>query len=406
MAAVKAIYEFRQVFSEPPVESSEVLEIRPLADRREFEAFFQFPWRHYAADPNWAPPLVSQRRRLLDKSKHPAWQHMDGEYFAAWRGEEMLGTIAGFINHAHNRYQEENIGFFGLFECIDDAAVAQSLLGAAADWLRERGAEAIRGPANFTTNEECGLLVENFSPPVIMNTYNPPYYVNLVEGAGFHKAMDVVCIYQDWATIAESGTLERLERLVKRAADRSGISVRPMDARDKKTEFLRFREIYNAAWQKNWGFFPMSDAELDALVADLGMLIDPQLAFFAEIAGEPVGFALALPDFNEALRLAYPRPGVPELFTMAQLLWHWKIRRSIKGARMPLMGVKKEQRNKGVELAMLLAMTKALLPSGYDYLDSGWVLETNPLIKISTSLGGKVYKRHRFYEKSLLGPSA
>ena len=378
-----------------------MVEIRPIASRSEFAEFFQFPWRHYANDPNWAPPLVSIRRNLLDKAKHPAWKYMDGEYFAAWRDGQIQGTIAAFINHAHNRYHSENIGFFGLFESADDGDVAGALLDAAAEWAGARGADAIRGPANFTTNEECGLLVENFSPPVIMMPYNPQYYAALIEGAGFERVMDVVCIYQDRRTIEASGSLQRLERLVKRASERSGIGVRRMDGRNKKAEFERFREIYNAAWEENWGFIPMNDEELGALVKDLGMLVEADLAFFAEIAGEPVGFALTIPNFSEALRIARPRPGVPEFLTMLQLLWHWKIRRTIKGVRMPLMGVKQEHRNKGVELAMLLAMMKALLPSRYDYLDSGWILETNPLIKISTSLGGEVYKRHRFYERPL-----
>ena len=174
-----------------------------------------------------------------------------------------------------------------------------------------------------------------------------------------------------------------------------------MNARDKQADFERFREIYNAAWEKNWGFIPMNDEELEALVNDLGMLVEADLAFFAEIAGEPVGFALTIPNFNEALARAYPRPGVPEVLTMAHVAWHWKIRRSIRGVRMPLMGVKAAHRNKGVELAMLLAVMKALLPSRYDYLDSGWILETNPLIKISLSLGGQIYKTHRFYQKPL-----
>ncbi|MCY3832536.1 MAG: N-acetyltransferase [Chloroflexi bacterium] len=379
-----------------------MLEIRPLASRQDFEDFFRFPWRHYADDANWVPPLLSMRRQLLDKAKHPAWKYMDGEYFAAWRSGEIVGTVAAFINHEHNRYHSENIGFFGLFETIDDPTVAADLLGAAAEWVAARGAEAIRGPANFTTNEECGLLVENFNQPVIMMPYNPPYYAALLEGAGFDKAMDLHCIYQDRATIEASDTRARLERLVKRASDRSGIVVRRMNARDKKAEFERFREIYNAAWEKNWGFIPMNDEELAALVHDLGMLVEPDLAFFAEIAGESVGFALTIPNFNEALRRAYPRPGLPEVITMAQVVWHWKIRRSIRGLRMPLMGVKKEHRNKGVELAMLLAAMKALLPSRYDYLDSGWILETNPLVKISLSLGGKIYKTHRFFQRALL----
>ena len=377
------------------------MQIRPIANRREFDEFFKFPWRHYADDPNWVPPLLSIRRQLLDKSKHPAWKYMDGEYFAAWNDGQIVGTIAGFINHEHNRYQNENIGFFGLFESANDADIAAGLLAAASDWVRAKGADAIRGPASFTANEECGLLVDNFSQPVIMMPYNPPHYAGLIESAGFEKAMDVHCIYQDRATIEKSGSLERLERLVTRAAQRSGIIVRQMNARQKKAEFARFREIYNAAWEKNWGFIPMNDEELEALVADLGTLVEPDLAFFAEIAGESVGFALTIPNFNEALSRAYPRPGVPELITMAQLAWHWKVRKSIRSVRMPLMGVKQEHRNKGVELALLLEIMKALLPSKYDYLDSGWILETNPLIKISLSLGGEVYKTHRFYQKSL-----
>ena len=365
-----------------------MLEIRPLAGRSDFSEFFQFPWRHYSDDANWVPNLVSMRRQLLDKSRHPAWKYLAGEYFAAWRDGEMVGTVAAFVNHEHNRYQGENIGFFGLFESIDDPPpVAGGLLNAAGAWVRERGLDAIRGPASFTTNEECGLLVDNFSQPVIMMPYNPPWYQTLVEGAGFEKVMDVHCIYQDRSTIQASDSLERLERLVSRASQRSGIRVRSMNARDKKSEFERFREIYNAAWEKNWGFIPMNDEELQALIDDLGMLVEPKLAFFAEIADEPVGFALTLPNFNEALRRAYPRPGVPELFTMAQVAWHWKVRKSIRGVRMPLMGVKKEHRNKGVELAMLLEVMKALLPSQYDYLDSGWILETNPLVKISLQSG-------------------
>ena len=259
------------------------------------------------------------------------------------------------------------------------------------------------GRASFTTNEECGLLVKNFDKPMVMMPYNPPYYAELIEAAGFEKAMDVHCMYMDRALIEASDTLARLEKLVERASRRSGIAVRRFRARRKQAEFRLFRDIYNAAWVKNWGFIPMSDEELEALVADLGMLVEPDLAFFAEIAGEPAGFALSIPNFNEALHRAFPRPGVPELYTLAQVFWHWKIRRSIKSVRMPLMGVKQEHRGKGVELALFLELMKALLPSRYDYLDSGWILETNPLISISLNLGSQIYKTHRFYEKSLGG---
>ena len=376
------------------------MEIRPLASRQEFTEFFQFPWRHYAEDANWVPPLLSMRRQLLDKARHPAWKYMDGEFFAAWRDNQMVGAVVGFINREHNRYHQENIGFFGLFETIDDPEVAAGLLEAAGQWVRSRGAEAIRGPASFTTNEECGLLIKNFDRPMVMMPYNPPYYQTLIESAGFEKVMDVHCMYMDRSLIEAGNTLARLEKLVERAARRSGITVRPFNARDKKAEFRLFRDIYNAAWVKNWGFIPMNSEELEALVADLGMLVEPELAFFAEIDGEPIGFALSIPNFNEALHGAYPRPGVPQLFTLARIFWHWKIRRAIKGVRMPLMGVKQEHRNKGVELALFLALMKALLPSRYDYLDSGWILETNSLISISLNLGSQIYKTHRFYQKT------
>ena len=376
------------------------MEIRPLASRQEFTEFFQFPWRHYAEDANWVPPLLSMRRQLLDKARHPAWKYMDGEFFAAWRAGQMVGAVVGFINREHNRYHRENIGFFGLFETINDPQVAAGLLEAAGRWVRSRGAEAIRGPASFTTNEECGLLIKNFDKPTIMMPYNPPYYQALVEAAGFEKVMDVHCMYMDRSLIEAGGTLARLEKLVERAAQRSGITVRPFNARDKKAEFRLFRDIYNAAWVRNWGFIPMNSEELEALVSDLGMLVEPELAFFAEIDGEPIGFALSIPNFNEALHVAYPRPGLPQLFTLARVFWHWKIRRGIKGVRMPLMGVKQEHRNKGVELALFLALMKALLPSRYDYLDSGWILETNPLISISLNLGSRIYKTHRFYQKT------
>jgi hypothetical protein len=376
-------------------------DIRPISNKAEFNEFYKFPWKHYANDPNWVPPLTSIRRQLLDKSKHPAWKYMSGEFFGAWRDGEMVGTIVALINLEHNRYHNENIGFFGMFETINDASVAEGLLNVATDWVKAQGADAIRGPANFTTNEECGLLIKNFTQPMVMMPYNPPYYPDLVEKAGFEKVMDAHSLYLDRALVEKHNILNRLEKIVKRATRRSNITVRNLNVSRKKEEFLIFRDIYNEAWETNWGFIPMNEEELDALIADLGMLVEPELAFFAEIDGEPIGFALSIPNFNEALHKAYPRPGVPELVSLAQVGWHWKIRKSIKGVRMPLMGVKKEYRDKGVDLAMFLALMKAMIPSKYEFLDSGWILEINQLMSISLSLGGEIYKTHRFYEKSL-----
>lgn len=377
------------------------LSIRKVATPAEFRAFFEFPWKLYRDDPNWTPQLVSMRRELLDKQKHPSWEYMDGEYFAAWRGDEIVGTIGAVINHRHNEFANERIGWFGMFEVYDDPEAAQGLLQAASDWVREQGYEAIRGPQSFTTHEECGLLVENFSPAVLLMPYNPPYYQKLIEGAGFEKAMDIISVYFDRQSVQDAGLNDRMERLVSRAKERSGFTVRPFDNSRRREEFAKFKQLYNEAWAENWSFVPMTDRELDALVASLGQFLDPNLAFFAEMNGEPAGFVLSIPDFNEVLRRVRPRPGVPEFVSLLRALWFWKIRPVIKGGRMPLLGVKKEFRNKGIELALMQASLQAALDGGYETMDCGWVLETNELLKITDKLGGNNYKRHRFYEKSV-----
>ncbi len=380
---------------------SQTIQVRKIETPADFKAFFKFPWTHYASDSNWVPPLLSMRKELLDKEKNPAWEYMEGDYFGAWKGDTMVGTIVALINHRHNEFHDERIGFFGLFETINDQDVADALLRTTADWVKDKGYDAIRGPASFNTNEECGLLIDNFSPPITLMPYNPPYYQNLVEEAGFEKVMDVHSLYIDRDLARENNTIERFERIVSRATKRSNLVVRQLNPRRKKEEFKVFKELYNSAWEKNWGFVPMTDKELDALVASLGMLVDPKMAFFAEVDGEPAGFNLSIPNFNEALHRAYPKPGTPELITLAKAGWHWKIAKTIKGVRTPLMGVKAEYRNMGVDLALHYALTKALMPSQYEYIDSGWILETNKLIKIGESLGNKIYKTYRFYEKAL-----
>ncbi len=375
--------------------------VRPVATPQDHKRFLEFPWQHYKDDPNWIAPLVSQRRDLLDKRKNPAWEYMEGDYFLAWRGNEVVGTIAAFVNHRHNAHANEQVCWFGMFESPDDPQVAHALLKTAQDWARARGYKVLRGPQSFTTHEECGLLVDNFSPPVVLMPYNPPYYQALIESAGFSKVMDIYSLYFDRALIEEANAHERLKKTSERAMTRSGIRIRPLDMARRREEFAKFRDIYNAAWHDNWGFVPMTDRELDALVASLGMFVDPKFAFFAEHEGVPVGFALAIPNLNEALARVRPHPRVPEIFTLLGVLWHWKIVRSIRSARLPLMGVVKEHREKGVELALLLAIMESALPSRYQYMDSGWILQTNKLISIASKLGNKIYKTYRFYQKDV-----
>ncbi|QPC82011.1 hypothetical protein G4Y79_20335 [Phototrophicus methaneseepsis] len=384
--------------------SSIPVTIRKIETPRDFKAFFEFPWVLYKDDLHWVPPLVSVRKELLDREKGPAWEYIEGELFGAWRGEQMVGTIAGFVSHRHNQFNDDNVGWFGFFEVYDDQEAATALLNAAAEWVFSHGYDAILGPANMTLHEECGLLIENFDDPVILMPYNKSYYQKLVENAGFGKSMDVVSFYFDREMAQEAGAADRMAKITKRARERSGITIRPIDAKRKKEEFQLFRDLYNDAWINNWGFVPMTDRELDALVESLGQFFDPSMAFFAEVNGEPAGFALAIPNFNEVLKLGYPRPGTPEIFTLLKVLWYWKVQRVITGTRLPLLGVKQEYRDTPVVICLIEAVFRAITESRYGYIDCGWVLETNPLVKLTTTLGLKIYKTHRFYQQDAPQP--
>jgi len=383
------------------------VEVRPVRSKAELETLITFPWTLYKDDPCWVPPLLSMQRHKFDRHKNPTWQHLEGKYFIAWRGNQPVGTIAAFINHRHNEFHGEKLGFFGAFEVYDDQEVAHALLTTAADYVRAKGATALRGPATFSTNEECGVLIEGFDdPPLVLYPYNPPYYARLIEAAGFGKVMDISSYYFTLEAAQVSEKVQKMLRVVRKNNERRGIVVRPPDQRRLKQEFAILKDIYNQAWEKNWGFVPFSDAELDDLVANLGTFYDQRIAVFAEVKGQPAGFLLGLPDMNQILRIAYPRPGKPELLTKLQLLWHWKIRPKINRIRIPLMGVRAEFRGIGVEAAMFADLYERALTfapqAGWEAADGGWVLETNePMHRLCEMFNGVVYKRFRFYERAL-----
>jgi GNAT superfamily N-acetyltransferase len=381
------------------------IEIRKVDSKKDFRAFFKFPWKVYQDDPNWTPPLLSMRREILDKEHNPSWDYLEGDYFVAWRGDEPVGTITAFINHRHNEYHNENIAWFGFFETFNDEQVAQALLDTAYNWAKANGCTALRGPQNFTTHEECGLLVDGFAPPVLLMPYNPPYYQALVENAGFHKVMDVHSFYYDHTPEEHEqfGNAKRIEKITARIMRQNNARVRTFDKKNKKKEFNLFKELYNSAWISNWGFTPMTDRELDALVKSLGMFLDPRVAWFVEVDEKAVGFMLAAQDMNQVLHRAYAKPGTPEFVTLAKALWHWKLRPKINGLRVPLMGVNAEYRNKGLDILMYSELRNVLSDPKMPYrsLDCGWILETNQdMAGTLHSVGMRIYRTHRFYEKA------
>ncbi|MCS7221131.1 MAG: GNAT family N-acetyltransferase [Anaerolineae bacterium] len=385
--------------------SAQAVHVRPIHTPKERLAFITFPWEVYRGDPNWVPPLISERRAFLDPARNPSFQHMDCQLFVAERNGRIVGTIAAFINYRHNEFHNERIGFFGFFETIPDYTVAEALLSTACDWVRAHGMTAIRGPANFSTNDEVGMLVDGFdSPPVILMTYNPCYYPEFVERFGFRKAQDLLAYHIDIEIFREhpEQAPAKLLRVVEKIRQRGDFTVRRVDFRRLPEEVERFKAVYNSAWEKNWGFVPLTDAEIDHMAKNLKQIIDPAIVFIAEAEGRPIGVILPLPDLNQPLRLAYPRPDVPEWWTLLKFFWHWKMRRRVTLIRVIAMGVIEPYRTRGVDAVMYYEMGKAALERGYKEVEMSWILESNTVTNNTIkALGGRHYKTYRIYEKTL-----
>jgi hypothetical protein len=373
----------------------------------DFRTFFEFPWTHYKNDPNWVPPLLSQRKHLLDREKNPTWEYLQGDYFVAYRNGEPVGTIAAFVNHRHNQHHNERIGWFGFFETVNDQAVANALLQTAINHVRSLGDyDALRGPANFTLNDECAMLIENFEQPLLLMPYNPPYYRTLVEnaGLGFDKVMDLLSYETSPTNLAEfeGGLPEKIVRVVSKTKERNGITTRPFNDKDLRSEIGLMKDLFTGAWERNWGAVPPTDKEAIDLFNSLKDFYASGLGWFVFVRGEPAGFVLSLPDMNQVLKRAYPRPGEPEIITLLKALWHWKIRPKITRQRVLLMGMKPEFRNLGAEAAIYMDFMKKAFTTQYPVLDAGWILETNtPVHNLAVMFKGVPYKRYRFFQAPL-----
>jgi GNAT superfamily N-acetyltransferase len=380
------------------------LRIQTVTTDQDRRAFFTLPWRVYQGNPYWVPPLFNERLEFVDSAHQPFLEHAIQELFLAKRGDEVVGTIAAFINHRHNEYQNENIGFFGFFEVLEDPEAATALLETAENWVRERGYEAIRGPAQYSTNEEVGLLVDGFDdPPRILMTYNPPYYVDYIEANGYQKAMDLWAYALDTDIYAGGSRFpQKLVRVAEKVKARGDIRIRKLEMKNFDAEVEKVKVLYNSSWARNWGFVPMTGAEIDKLGADLKPIIDPDLVFLAEIEGETVGFSLTLPDLNQPLLKANKSPSNPEWWIMAKLAWHWKVRGAVTWARVFALGVLPEHRARGVDALFYLETAKAALSKGIQKAEMSWILENNDAINRPIQvMGGEIYKTYRLYDKAL-----
>jgi GNAT superfamily N-acetyltransferase len=377
------------------------VKIRVVRGRTERARFVDLPWKIYRDDPNWVPPLKASVRELLDQKKHPFYDggtEAEIELFLAWDGRDVVGRVAAILNHAHNRVHEEKVVFFGFFEAIDRPDVARGLLAAVEDWAAEQGAVAVRGPMNPSTNYECGLLVDGFGrPPVLMMTYNPAFYARLIEGAGYQKAKDLFA----YISPVHGASLKRLQRLADRTRKRNPeLATRGANLKDFNGEVRRVQEIYNSAWEKNWGFVPMSDAEIEWLAKELKPLVQPDLLRFATYEGESVAFLLTIPDWNPVLADLDGSPWRHPLRTLKHVLKSKP--ETMEGLRVITLGVKAEHRKRGIEGILLGEGLEKSLEVGYSWCEYSWILEDNELTKRAVRLmDGELYKVYRIFEKAL-----
>jgi hypothetical protein len=371
------------------------LQIIDVGSGKALKQFINLPWSIYQNDPYWVPPLKSDVRELLSL-KHPFYGHAHRQLFLAIKGGVPVGRIAAIINHRHNEFHSEKTGFFGFFECVDDQETADSLFLEAEKWIREQGMDRVMGPVNPSTNEECGLLVDNFlSPPFVMMTYNPPYYRELIECADYAKAKD---LYAYWYHVGRE-LPSRLVRIVKKVKEREpGLEVRPLDKSRFDSELDIIRVIYNEAWEKNWGFVPMTDAEINHMAKKLKPLVIPSLVNLAFVDDEPAGFVMGLPDYNNVLKIL--NGTILNPFRTIKAL---RAGKKIRSGRCLTIGVREKFRKRGIE-SLLFAMTwQGGIDMNYRYGELSWILEDNqPMIDGATrAFAAELYKTYRIYGKQL-----
>ena len=373
------------------------IEIVPLArSSRDILRFLKVSYGIYEGDPHWVAPLLMDLKKVFT-DQNPLFGHARMGLWVARKGGRDAGRIAGIVDDHFNKTAKEPAAFFGFYESIDDPEVSGRLFETVLDWARRQGLKSLQGPMNPTTNDECGLLIEGFdSPPVFMMTYNPRYYLAQMEGAGLRKAKDLLAFHIDLATLP----MDRLSRIAAKVKERSpGLVFRPVLKKTLDQDIIKVKEVYNAAWGENWGFVPMTDAEVDFMAQRLKPLLMEGLIWLVEAGAEPVGFLLALPDYNAAIQPLRGRLLTPKLLGFLPYALGWKCPTR---TRVLTLGVKDKYRSKGLESALLIEGLKVGFKAGVRESEASWILEDNLMMcRVIEAIGGRVYKKYRIYERAV-----
>lgn len=380
-----------QMTAVPEKDLAAVVYVTTDSERKQF---LNFPYQHYKYDENWVAPLKIQQKELIDTKKNPFYRNAEIALFLAYHNDRLAGRIAAIVNHTFNRHNKEKAGFFGFYECIENQFVTDLLLRVVRDWLSQKGCERLLGPMSPGLLDEIGIQISGFEHrPAILMPHSKPYYDTLLQGAGLKKEMDLLAYKVTTDTVAMN-RMERAREIVKKR--NPGLTIRSVRKKNFKTEVEIVRTIFNQAWARNWGFYEMDKEMFTHLAKTLRIIIDPDMAVIAEIDGKPVGFSIALPDYNQVFRhmngTLFPT-GIFKLF------WY---RRKMDNARTALMGVLPEYRNRGIDALMIQTSAMKGMKNGYRSSELGWLLETNTdIIRVSEKVGGHLEKKYRMYSQPL-----
>ncbi len=366
--------------------------VRTIHTKKEIKAFIKFAWKIYKGDPYWVPPLIFDKMRLFDRENHPFYKHASAEFFIAEKDGEMVGRIAAIKNDLHNQVHEDKAGFWGFFECINDQNVANLLFDATKEWLKKNDCDEMLGPANPSSNEEYGMLLEGFDDePRLMMTYNPQYYLDLCDNYGFTKAKDLYAYKLENQKVVGS---EKLRRVAEIAQKRSGLKVYSMNVKEFKKELDKVKFVYNKAWEKNWGFVPMTEDEIDALAKDLKPLVEPSLVLFGEIDNQLVGFALVMLDYNQIFKSFNGRLlpfNFLKIFTQ---------KKKISWSRILTLGIIPEYQKRGLDAVFYWEIVNRAANVGILLGEASWILEDNAMMNRGAEvMNGTIYKKYRIYRK-------
>ncbi len=371
--------------------------IKEVSSPADWKTFIKLPWEIYKNDPHWVPPLLFDFKRQLNKKTNPFFRYAEAKYWIAFQNEKCVGRIAAIVNHHHNHYYKELTGFFGYFESTNDDSVSTSLFSTAEKWLKESGMKLIRGPVNLSLANESGLLIEGFDrSPVLQMYYNPPYYSELLEKYGYRKEHDLLAYYVPNDIINNLKVMKRLERISNIITEKEKITFRCFNVKDYPAEVERIRLLFNSYMSDNWGFLPIEKTEFNFMAQSLKPILIKELAIFAEVNGEAVGFSLSLPDINQVFKRMNGKLIPKGIF---QFLYY---KNKISDIRVMLMGVNKPFRKRGLEAVFYYRTILEAVSRNFKGAELSWISESNPvMIRELENLNAKLYKRYRIFSNEI-----